>query len=140
MTQPAKNPASLREEASFSLPFKVYSVWNEERYISLRLQFSVKTQACKSKAKTKILKNVLFGYKPWSRVLCMGRADISAICTLYHLIQQHLKDIKLLKMNFLDIPESLFFQDWGCYHRLLTTKAKQIWLALLPAPSANFEL
>ena len=64
MTQPAKNPASLREEASFSLPFKVYSIWNEERYISLRLQFSVKTQACESKAKTKILKNVLFGYKP----------------------------------------------------------------------------
>lgn len=139
MTQPAKNPVSLREEASFSLPFKVYSVWKEERYISLRLQFSVKTQACKSKAKTKILKNVLFGYKPLVTRAMHGEGR-SAICTLYHLIQQHLKDIKLLKMNFLDIPESLFFQDWGCYHRLLTTKAKQIWLALLPAPSANFEL
>ena len=77
---------------------------------------------------------------PRSRVLCMGRADISAICTLYHIIQLHITDFKLPKMKVFNIPQSLFFQDQGCYHRLLTTKAKQIWLAFLPAPCANFEL
>lgn len=43
-----------------------------------------------------------------------------------------------LKIVSLNNIESLFCEDWGCYHGLLTTKAKQIWLAFLPAPNVYF--
>lgn len=46
--------------------------------------------------------------------------------------------LERLKIVYLNILECLFSEDWGCYHRLLTTKAKQIWLAFLAAPKANF--
>lgn len=68
----------------------------------------------------------------------VGRADIIPNWTLHRKILQPLEGFGRLKIVSLNNIESLFCEDWGCYHGLLTTKAKQIWLAFLPAPNVYF--